>query len=54
VPVDWTAVEGSSVRPLRDSVVTGAALVGLVVRLRPERVRAAARAHGWVAAPARS
>jgi glycosyltransferase involved in cell wall biosynthesis len=47
VPVDWTAVDGSSVRPLRDSLVTGCALVWIVARRRPRRVRAAARAHGW-------
>jgi len=54
VPVEWTAVDGSSVRPLRDSFVTGAALLGLVLRIRPARVRDAARARGWVAAPADS
>ena len=54
VPVDWTAVDGSSVRPLRDSVITGAALIGLVLRVRSARVRAAARARGWAAAPADS
>jgi hypothetical protein len=54
VPVDWTAVDGSSVRPLQDSFVTGAALLGLVLRIRPARVRDAARARGWVAAPADS
>ena len=40
VPVDWTAVEGSSVRPLRDSFVTGLALVRVVWQ-----VPAAARAR---------
>ncbi len=48
VPVDWTAVDGSSVRPLRDSAATGVALVGVVLRRRPAAVRAAARAQGWV------
>lgn len=48
VPVDWTAVDGSSVRPVRDSLVTGLALVRIVVRRRPAAVRAAARARGWV------
>jgi glycosyltransferase involved in cell wall biosynthesis len=47
VPVTWTAVEGSSVRPVRDSLRTGAALVGAVVRRRPTRVRDEARALGW-------
>ena len=47
VPVTWTAVEGSSVRPVRDSLRTGAALVAVVVRLRRARVRADARALGW-------
>jgi glycosyltransferase involved in cell wall biosynthesis len=47
VPVDWTAVAGSSVRPLRDSVATGVALIGIVLRRRPAAVRAAARARGW-------
>jgi glycosyltransferase involved in cell wall biosynthesis len=54
VPVDWTAVDGSSVRPLRDSVATGAALFGVVVRRRPGAIRDAARAHGWVPAEVRS
>jgi len=39
---------------LKDSFVTGAALLGLVLRIRPARVRDAARARGWVAAPADS
>lgn len=47
VPVDWTAVDGSSVRPLRDSLRTGIALLRIVVRHRPAAVRAAARARGW-------
>ena len=47
VPVTWTAVEGSSVRPVRDSLRTGAALVGVVVRRRPRTVRTEARALGW-------
>jgi glycosyltransferase involved in cell wall biosynthesis len=47
VPVDWTAVEGSTVRPLRDSVVTGFALLRVVWRVRPRRVRDRARALGW-------
>jgi len=52
VPVDWTAVDGSSVRPLRDSLVTGGALVRVVVRRRPARVREDARARGWTPAGA--
>ncbi|MFM8304972.1 MAG: glycosyltransferase family 2 protein, partial [Actinomycetota bacterium] len=47
VPVDWTAVDGSSVRPVRDSVVTALALMRVVLRRRPAAVRAQARAHGW-------
>ena len=47
VPVDWTAVDGSSVRPLKDSAVTGAALLATVVRRRAGRVRAEARTRGW-------
>ena len=50
VPVDWTAVDGSSVRPLRDSLETGMVLVRIVVRRRPAGVREAARARGWTAA----
>ena len=54
VPVDWTAVGGSSVRPVRDSLVTGVALLRVVWRVRPGRVRDRARAMGWSpAAPAR-
>jgi glycosyltransferase involved in cell wall biosynthesis len=47
VPVDWTAVDGSSVRPLRDSIVTGASLLRIIVQRRPARVRDAARSRGW-------
>ena len=46
VPVDWTTVDGSSVRPVRDSLLTGLALVRIVVRRRPAAVREAARALG--------
>ncbi len=53
LPVDWTAVDGSSVRPLRDSMATGIALVRIVVRRRPGAVRAAARAQGWAPATSR-
>lgn len=53
VPVTWTAVEGSSVRPLRDSIATGAGLLAAAIRHRPARVRAAARDLGWTSeAPA--
>jgi hypothetical protein len=53
VPVDWTAVEGSTVRPLRDSVVTGLTLLRVVWHVQPNRVRDRARALGWSpAAPA--
>lgn len=48
IPVTWTAMEGSSVRPVVDSFATGRDLLRMVVRARPSRVRAAARAHGWV------
>jgi hypothetical protein len=47
VPVDWTAVEGSSVRPMRDSLATGLALVRVVWRTRPRHVRDRARVLGW-------
>jgi glycosyltransferase involved in cell wall biosynthesis len=47
IPVVWTAVDGSSVRPVTDSVRTAAALVRCVVRSRPARVRARARELGW-------
>ena len=53
VPVDWTAVEGSTVRPLRDSVVTGLTLLRVARHVQPNRVRDRARALGWSpAAPA--
>jgi dolichyl-phosphate beta-glucosyltransferase len=52
VPVRWTAVEGSSVRPIRDSLVTGLALLAVVVRVRRARVRAAAQSKGWTDARA--
>ena len=45
--VDWTAVDGSTVRPVRDSLVTGAALCRIVARRRPGRVRAEAARLGW-------
>ena len=47
VPVDWTAVEGSSVRPLRDSFVTGVTLLRVVWQVRPPRIRDRARRLGW-------
>jgi hypothetical protein len=47
VPVVWTAVRGSSVRPVRDSAVTAWALLRIVLWARPARVRALAAAHGW-------
>lgn len=47
IPVDWTAVEGSTVRPVRDSLATGVALCRIVARRRPERVRAEAGRLGW-------
>jgi len=52
VPVDWTAVGGSSVRPVRDSLVTGVALVRVVARRRPAAVREQARSLGWSPAAA--
>ena len=51
VPVDWTAVDGSSVRPMRDSFVTGVTLVRVVWRVRPARIRDRARVLGWDPAP---
>jgi glycosyltransferase involved in cell wall biosynthesis len=48
VPVTWTAVEGSSVRPLYDSARTLFQLVRCVVRARPARVRADAQRLGWM------
>jgi glycosyltransferase involved in cell wall biosynthesis len=50
LPVDWTAVEGSTVRPLRDSVLTGVALLRVVWQVRGRRVRARALAVGWTPA----
>jgi dolichyl-phosphate beta-glucosyltransferase len=47
IPVDWTAVEGSSVRPVRDSLKSAGALVVTFFRLRPNRVRTRARERGW-------
>jgi len=47
VPVDWTAVDGSSVRPVRDSFVTGITLLRVVWQVRPRRVRDRARVLGW-------
>jgi arabinofuranan 3-O-arabinosyltransferase len=47
VPVVWTAVRGSNVRPVRDSAVTAWALLRIVLWARPARVRALAAAHGW-------
>ena len=47
LPVDWTAVDGSTVRPVRDSLATGIALVRIVARRRPARVRAEAGRLGW-------
>ncbi len=47
LPVAWTAVDGSTVRPLRDSLATGFSLVRIVVRRRPRRVRAEAGRLGW-------
>ena len=47
VPVEWTAVKGSSIRPVWDSMMTALELVRLALRARPARVRAQARALGW-------
>jgi len=46
-PVTWTAVEGSSVRPVRDSLRTGASLVRIALTRRASKIRAAARRRGW-------
>jgi glycosyltransferase involved in cell wall biosynthesis len=45
LPVTWTAVDGSSVRPFSDSVATALQLARVVVRSRPSRIRAAAAEH---------
>ena len=47
VPVEWTAVDGSSVRPVRDSIGAALDLLRVVVRTRPARVRARAAELGW-------
>lgn len=47
IPVDWTAVEGSSIRPVRDSLKSAGALVVTFFRLRPNSVRTRARERGW-------
>lgn len=47
VPVVWTAVRGSSVRPVRDSAVAAWALLRIALWARPARVRALAAAQGW-------
>jgi len=47
VPVTWTAVDGSSVRPVLDSLLTAIGLLRVVIRSRRTRVRAAARDLGW-------
>lgn len=47
MPVTWTAVEGSSVHPMRDSLRTGTALLATVVRRRRSRIRGEARELGW-------
>jgi hypothetical protein len=45
LPVTWTAVDGSSVKPFSDSVATALQLARVVVRSRPARIRAAASPH---------
>jgi glycosyltransferase involved in cell wall biosynthesis len=47
VPVTWTAVEGSSVRLLRDPARMTVDLFRIALRLRGEPTRARARALGW-------
>lgn len=47
VPVSWTAVEGSSVRPLRDSITTAGGLLSATLRHRRRAVRGRARTLGW-------
>lgn len=47
LPVVWTAVVGSSVRPVRDSLRAAFDLLRVTVRDRPTGVRARARALGW-------
>jgi glycosyltransferase involved in cell wall biosynthesis len=52
VPVVWTAVVGSSVRPVRDSIRTAFDLLRVVARNRPAGVRRRARSLGWSPEPA--
>lgn len=47
IPVDWTAIEGSNIRPVRDSLKSTGALLVTFFRLRPNRVRTRARERGW-------
>ncbi len=47
IPVNWTAVEGSNIRPVRDSLKSAGALLVTFFRLRPNRVRTRARERGW-------
>lgn len=47
VPVEWTSVDGSSVRPVRDSVSAALDLLRVVVRARPAKMRARAAELGW-------
>jgi dolichyl-phosphate beta-glucosyltransferase len=47
IPVDWTAIEGSNIRPVRDSLKSAGALLVTFFRLRPNRVRTRARERGW-------
>jgi len=47
VPVTWTAVKGSSVRPVRDSFKSAGAIIVIWFRLRPAKVRRRAQALGW-------
>jgi len=47
IPVDWTSVEGSNIRPVRDSLKSAGALMVTFFRLRPNSVRTRARERGW-------
>ena len=46
-PVTWTAIEGSSVRPVRDSFRTGVSLIRIALTCRPARIRSEARGRVW-------
>jgi glycosyltransferase involved in cell wall biosynthesis len=53
LPVTWTAVEGSSVKPFSDSVATALQLARVVLHRRSSRIRAAAAQREPAAPPER-